>query len=123
MKAWYWSVIDRNSGEYTAEMAIGLGRLGKVRQLDQPHTMPNFVMREMGYSIARKHSQKLRRSALVSLFAAPAALTLASMLVGYDVIFFGLAIMCAALGAFIERWLFFAEAEHVSQLYYGLSRA
>ena len=123
LKAWYWSVIDRNPGEYTAEMAIGLGQLGKVRQLDQPHTMPNFVMREMGYSIARKHSQKLRRSALVSLFAAPAALTLASMLVGYDVIFFGLAIMCAALGVFIERWLFFAEAEHVSQLYYGLSRA
>ena len=123
LKAWYWSVIDRDAGEYTAEMAVGLGQLGKVRQLEQPHTMPNFVMREMGYSIGRKHSRKLRRSALVSLFAAPAALTLASMMVGYDAIFFGLAVICASLGVLIERWLFFAEAEHVSQLYYGRSRA
>ena len=123
LKAWYWAIIDRDAGHYTAEMATGLGQLGKVRQFEQPHTMPNFVMREMGYSIARKHSQKLRRSALVSLFAAPAALTIASMLVGYDPIFFGLATICASLGVLIERWLFFAEAEHVSQLYYGRSRA
>ena len=35
--------------------------LGTVRPLDPPHTQPNFVMREMGYQVARRHAAKLRR--------------------------------------------------------------
>jgi DMSO reductase anchor subunit len=30
-----------------------------------------------------------------------------------------LALASATLGVLIERWLFFAEAEHVAMLYYG----
>lgn len=30
-----------------------------------------------------------------------------------------LAVIAATIGIVIERWLFFAEAEHVSMLYYG----
>jgi DMSO reductase anchor subunit len=30
-----------------------------------------------------------------------------------------LAALAAAAGVLVERWLFFAEAEHVSMLYYG----
>jgi DMSO reductase anchor subunit len=30
-----------------------------------------------------------------------------------------LAVICHALGTFAQRWLFFAEAEHVVGLYYG----
>jgi DMSO reductase anchor subunit len=34
-----------------------------------------------------------------------------------------LALASAALGVLIERWLFFAEAEHVAMLYYGSETA
>jgi DMSO reductase anchor subunit len=33
------------------------------------------------------------------------------------------ALICAALGVLIERWLFFAEARHVAMLYYGAPAA
>ena len=57
-------VGDRSCGRaYTAEAATGLGRFGTVRPLDPPHTQPNYVMREMGYQVARRHAEKLRRIA------------------------------------------------------------
>jgi DMSO reductase anchor subunit len=31
--------------------------------------------------------------------------------------------LLAALAAIVERWLFFAEAQHVVSLYYGAARA
>jgi DMSO reductase anchor subunit len=34
-----------------------------------------------------------------------------------------LALASATLGVLIERWLFFAEAEHVAMLYYGSETA
>jgi DMSO reductase anchor subunit len=33
--------------------------------------------------------------------------------------FAALAVAWATLGILIERWLFFAEAEHITMLYYG----
>jgi DMSO reductase anchor subunit len=35
------------------------------------------------------------------------------------VVFGALAVALATLGHIIERWLFFAEAEHVAMLYYS----
>ncbi len=63
----------RRDADYTVEMATGLGHLGKVRPLEPPHTQPNFVMREMGYTIARKHAEKLRPLVLLLAFAVPIA--------------------------------------------------
>ena len=124
LKALYWSQIDSDPGRYTAEMAIGLGRFGDVRPLDPPHTRPNFVMREMGYVVARKHALALRRIVWLTLFAGPAVLMLLAMAAGWGAPFlFALAVVSAGVGVVLERWLFFAEAEHVSQLYYGAARA
>ena len=66
----YWLRIDGEPREYTAEAATGLGHLGKVRPLEPPHTQPNFVMREMGYRVARKHALKLRNLVLLLGFGA-----------------------------------------------------
>ena len=71
MKWAYWMRIDGEPREYTAEAALGLGHLGKVRPLEPPHTQPNFVMREMGYRVARKHALKLRNLALLLGFGLP----------------------------------------------------
>lgn len=123
-KAAYWRHIDTTLSPSTIETATGLGKLGKVRLLDAPHTEENFIMREMGFVVARAHARKLRRVAALTLFAAPAAL-LALMLFlaaghpGLALSWALIAIVSAGVGVLIERWLFFAEATHVAMLYYG----
>jgi DMSO reductase anchor subunit len=119
----YWLRIDGELRTYTAEAATGLGHLGKVRTLEPPHTQPNFVMREMGYRVARKHALKLRRLSLVFAFGLPIVALLLSQLSGVGIVGAFLAVLSMALGLGIERWLFFAEAEHVAMLYYGADAA
>ena len=50
--------------------ATGLGDLGTVRVLEQPTTSQTFVMREMGFEVARKHD-RLRKVTLVVGFLLP----------------------------------------------------
>jgi sulfite dehydrogenase (quinone) subunit SoeC len=119
----YWLRLEGELRTYTAEAATGLGHLGKVRPLEPPHTQPNFVMREMGYKIARKHALKLRKAVLVFAFAVPVACLLLSLVPGAAIISALLAVLSMALGLAVERWLFFAEAEHVAMLYYGAEAA
>lgn len=125
MKWAYWMRVDGEPRVYTAEAALGLGHLGKVRPLEPPHTQPNFVMREMGYRIARKHAMKLRNLALLLGFGAPFAILLltSSASTAPAIAAAVLATLSMAAGIVTERWLFFAEAEHVSMLYYGAETA
>ena len=125
VKLGYWRGIDTAPRRHSAGDATGLGRVGTVRPLDPPHTQPNFVMREMGYAIARKHARRLRLIAVALLFAAPFALTAAALAVSGPpaALFAALALLSAAPGIVIERWLFFAEARHVVTLYYGAEEA
>ncbi len=125
LKLRYWATIDAEKKTWTIGDATGLGKHGQVRVLDPPHTQPNFIMREMGYEVARTHAEKLRRIALILAFLMPGALCLitlapSAMLATPAAI---LAVLAAAAGVTVERWLFFAEAEHVSMLYYGRSVA
>ncbi len=121
LKSLYWSTVAGEKRTYTIGAATGLGRFGKVRPLDPPHTMANYVMREMGYEVARKHAEKLRGLVQLLLFVVPALLLLATLLVGtpLTLLLVLLAFLSTAVGLVTERWLFFAEAEHVSMLYYG----
>jgi DMSO reductase anchor subunit len=121
LKSRYWFVIDTAIKTHTAEAATGLGQFGTVRPLDPPHTQPNFVMREMGYRVARRHAEKLRRLSAMTLFAVPIAtaiLLLLNLPSFIQIAFATLSVLSATAGVLIERWLFFAEAEHVVVLYY-----
>jgi DMSO reductase anchor subunit len=124
-KALYWMRIDGGRPQLTAEMATGLGSLGRVRPLDPPHTQPNYVMREMGYEVGRRHAAKLRLIATLALFGAPLMLTLTTLAMppALAAVAAVLSAGSAGLGVLVERWLFFAEARHVSMLYYGRSAA
>jgi DMSO reductase anchor subunit len=115
----YWRTIDGELRTYTVEAATGLGRLGKVRPLEPPHTEPNYIMREMGYRIARKHAKRLRRGVGIFLFAVPMAGCGLAFLPPFGLVGSAVAGLALAAGLLIERWLFFAEAEHVAMLYYG----
>jgi len=124
IKIAYWVSIDNARKSYTTENATGLGRFGKVRMLEAPHSTANFVMREMGFAVARKHLRILRRLAAILLFAMPLALT--SVMIAQDVpllLLTLLATVSAGVGVAIERWLFFAEAQHVVTLFYGQESA
>jgi sulfite dehydrogenase (quinone) subunit SoeC len=125
LKLAYWSQIDGAQKTWTAGSATGLGSLGKVRQLDPPHTQANYVMREMGFTVARKHAQRLRSITIATAFALPLLLTMMSLAVpaGLAIVMATLAMIVCAIGLFVERWLFFAEAQHVVTLYYGAEAA
>ena len=125
LKLVYWSRIDAAAPRSTAESATGLGHLGKVRLFEAPHTGDNYLMREMGYKIARKHARRLRIMALVLGGAAPVVLVaLATQLPDLAGALVGLvAVISAGAGLLVERWLFFAEAVHAVALYYGTDAA
>lgn len=118
-KALYWRHIDRQSPLATLAHAIGLPRDTEVKPLDAPHFTENFILREMGFAIARRHAARLRRLALALAFAVPAALCVLAGLRVMPLTLTSVAVACALLGLLAERWLFFAEATHVSALYYG----
>lgn len=125
LKLAYWKAIDDPTGASTAETATGLGRFGEVRLFEAPHTEENYLMREMGFSIARKHAAKLRKLTLLTLFAVPLVLTLLAMAAGgaFAAVLAVLAVISAGVGVLTERWLFFAEAKHVVTLFYGAKAA
>src|SRR5690606_26926924 len=125
LKAASWSRADKAERTYTVEQATGLGRFGKVRPLEPPHTQPNYVMREMGYQIGRKHAQKLRRIAVILTFVLPGLLSILVLATGVQIalLLAFAAVISAGAGVLVERWLFFAEAEHVVMLFYGRETA
>jgi DMSO reductase anchor subunit len=114
----YWREIDRQGLPQTRGDAVGLpGRSASV--FERPHTEANFVTREMAFALARRHGQSLRLLATVLLVGGP--------LLGWLLALTGLLPAAAALGvsavlmlagAFVERWLFFAQARHIVTLYY-----
>jgi DMSO reductase anchor subunit len=124
IKLGYWRFLDAGARAVTAESATGLGDFGKVRLLAAPHTEENYLLKEMGFRIARKHAMKLRRIALLAGFVLPLAAVLIALLTPHlmDIILLALAIILNAIGTVTERWLFFAEAKHTVMLYYGAER-
>jgi DMSO reductase anchor subunit len=121
LKERYWRFIDTTSAPSTVASATMLGSRGKIRMLEPPHTEENYLLKEMGFRIARNHRARLRTIARSAAFIAPAILTLLALLAGgaIGLIATGIAVPSAALGLVVERWLFFAEAKHTVMLYYG----
>lgn len=113
----HWLAGDRQfaAAGSTTGTATGLGGLGTVRMLEPPHSGQNYLLREMVHVIGRKHAQKLRVIALAAGAILPALLLL--LPAGYLLV--ALALAAHICGMLAQRWLFFAEAEHVVGLYYG----
>ena len=115
----YWRFIDTTSAPSTISSATGLGRRGRVRMLEPPNTEENYLLKEMGFRVGRKHRARLRVFVRIGAFILPFLLTLGALLAG-SVVAVALAVLSAALGLIVERWLFFAEAKHTVTLYYGI---
>jgi DMSO reductase anchor subunit len=121
MKCAAWRASDAAAAGPTVNTATGLAG-GSVRSFEWPHTNANYVLKEMGYRVARKHAARLRRIAQLLAFAVPAVVLLAGFAAGgwaatgFSVI----AVPIQLAGMLVERWLFFAEARHTAALYYGV---
>lgn len=113
MKWKYWRAIDHTSLPLSTGAAVGLPKR-TVNSFEQPHTEANYITREMGFVVARRHARILRIMVIVLLFVTAVILFL--MPGGLWVAFLAVFLVFAA--AFIERWLFFAQARHMVMLYY-----
>lgn len=100
----------------TIGAATGLGAIGGVRVFERGHTAGNYLLREMIFVVGRKHAGRLRLIALGLAAVLPALILL---LTGPHPMAIAVAATSHLLGAMTQRWLFFAEAEHVVGLYYG----
>ena len=120
-KEGYWRSIELDSARSTVESATLLGRRGRVRVLEIPHTEENYLLKEMGFAIARKHRLRLRRLARLLGFLVPGLLSFFAIFAPgpLGTAAAALAVLSAAVGLLIERWLLFAEATHTVTLYYG----
>ena len=112
-----WMHLDQldKSPTSTQASATGLGDMGQVRAFEHPHTGDNYLTKEMGFRIARKHAQNLRIIALLLGLIVPLVL----LLLPFNHFFGLLAVLSHLIGVIVQRWLFFAQAKHVVGLYYG----
>ena len=115
--AW-WRNLDTDISKSNLSTATGLGSFGDIRSLMPPHTSENYLQKEMGFVIARRHAIKLRIISVILGGIVPLGIisigSSSSVLLGF-------ALVSHLIGVFIERWLFFAEAKHIVSLYYGKS--
>jgi DMSO reductase anchor subunit len=120
LKLAYWKTVDPSALPVDPGSAIGIPRARRVSLFAAPGTGSNFVVNEMAFRVARKHAARLRVIALIFGAALPAGLALGAFLQGGPaIVATTAAAICALTGAFIERWLFFAEARHIVTLYFG----
>ena len=99
---------------HTINDALGF-KQGNVRLLDAGHSHGTFLTNEFGFVLARDKARLLRWIAIVCAFIVPLVLC------WFTKAFWAASIICLA-GLLVERWLFFAEAEHVVRLYHGQQR-
>lgn len=97
--------------------ALGFTR-ATVRLLDVGHASDTFLTREFGFQVARAKLIWLRIICILAAFIMP-ILVLSGLIGSPDVFALLFALISAYVGVFIERWLFFAEARHVVNLYHG----
>jgi DMSO reductase anchor subunit len=113
----YWRRPDEAQPDTAA--ATGLGLPGTVAAMEAPHTEENYLLREMGFALARRHAERLRAIASRTLFVLPLlAIGVSLLLPGWTLPAAIVATAGAMLGVFVQRWLFFAEARHAVQAYY-----
>jgi DMSO reductase anchor subunit len=114
MKVIYYFWIGQPSS-LSVKSATGLA--GPTRLLDNGESSKNFLSKEFGYDVSALTVLILRIISIAFIFVVPAIVL--SMELSFASLFWVLIIHY--IGLFCERWLFFAEAKHVVNLFYGRS--
>ena len=113
----FWYIADRGfqDKETSVGTALGYNKNEEIRPFDVAHTNRNYLMNEMVYKVARKHSIKIRYISFFMAFVFPMSLILIfpnNFSVSVS------AITIHLIGIYFSRWLFFAEAKHSVSFYY-----
>jgi len=121
LKAIYYFWIRSPGLTPTINTATGLTR-AKVKLLDTGHTHGTFLTQEFGFQIARQKAGLLKIVVFVVGFALPGLMLLWVFNQHGGQTAAIVAAFAGIVGAAVERWLFFAEARHVVNLYHGAQR-
>jgi len=121
LKAIYYFWIGSPSASSTINTATGLTRAG-VKLLDTGHTHGTFLTQEFGFQLARQRAGVLRVAVFIVGFGIPGLMLIFVFQQTQATWAASLALLAMLLGASVERWLFFAEARHVVNLYHGAQR-
>ena len=119
VKVGYFYWIGQPAGP-TIKTALGFTR-ATVRLLDVGHSSDTFHTKEFGYQVSRVKLIWLRIVSIGLAFVLPIFLV-TGLLGNVGVFTLLVAAVSAYAGVFVERWLFFAEARHVVNLYHGAQR-
>ena len=119
VKVVYFHAIGQPVGP-TINTALGFTR-ATVRLLDVGHASDTFHTREFGFEMARARLIWIRIASVALAFVLPLALV-AGLFGTPGVAHLVLAAVLGYVGVLLERWLFFAEARHVVNLYHGSQR-
>lgn len=118
-KLLYWRRIDRRPTVVDAASALGLDAGTRVTPFEAPHTQANYLLKEMGFALARKHARRLRAMALILMSLVPSVVLLLCMASpAWRPAAAVISIVSTSLGLMTERWLFFAQARHLMMTYY-----
>lgn len=120
LKGVYYFWIRSVPGASTIQTATGFTR-AQVKLLDAGHTHGTFLTQEFGFQLARRHALALKIFVFAAGFGFP-LFGLAGLLSEVNQVMVALVGASAILGLLAERWLFFAEARHVVNLYHGTPR-
>jgi DMSO reductase anchor subunit len=103
------------AGGHSAASAIGM-TAAQARLLDAGHTHGTFLTHEFLFQLGRSRARQLRAVSFLLSLVIPA---LVIALGGGDPLILGATALLCLSGLIIERWLFFAEAQHVVRLFHG----
>jgi len=121
LKAIYYFWIRDPGLSPSINTATGLTR-AKVKLLDTGHTHGTFLTQEFGFKLARARVTWIKALVFAVGFGVP-GLVMIWVFIGQGSVALALVgALAALLGAALERWLFFAEARHVVNLYHGAQR-
>jgi DMSO reductase anchor subunit len=121
LKAIYYFWIRSPGLTPTINTATGLTR-AKVKLLDTGHTHGTFLTQEFGYQLARQKAGLIKTLVFVVGFGLPGLMLVWVFNQQGGMLAAGVAALAGLVGAAMERWLFFAEARHVVNLYHGAQR-
>jgi len=121
LKAIYYFWIRSPGLSSTINTATGITR-AKVKLLDTGHTHGTFLTQEFGFQIARQKAGLLKVVVFVLGFALPGLMLVWVFDQNGGHLAASIAVLAGLAGAAVERWLFFAEARHVVNLYHGAQR-
>jgi DMSO reductase anchor subunit len=103
------------SGTHSLASAVGM-TAAQARLLDTGHTHGTFLTHEFMFCLARERARWLRALFFLLSVLVPAAIVLLGTA---DARVLAAAALACLAGLLIERWLFFAEAQHVVRLFHG----